>query len=249
MFNTKETARPSLKILNALYQYDDFMESIQTLVDLGCGTGEDLTWWATASTRDEKPQPLNIQCVGVDLVDQLSATKNHKNITYQRTDFETEIYPPKNLFDVLWCHNAFQYCLDPITTLTKWRDISSEGAMLVIAVPQTMQIHRKHLAHYLPAGVFYHHSLVSLMYMLAITGWDCRAGFFQQETAEPWIRAVVYKSNQLPKNPKTTSWYDLLDTDLLPESAERSIKAHGYLQQQDLIVPWLDKSLSWLGKQ
>jgi len=54
---------------------------------------------------------------------------------------------------------------------------------------------------------------------------------------------VVYKTDVPEKNPKTTSWYDLVEAKLLPESADRSIMAHGYLRQQDLIVPWLDKSL------
>lgn len=249
MFQIDTTSRPSLKILNALHQYDDFMESIQSVVDLGCGAGHDLEWWANCATRDETPQPLNIQCVGVDILDQLPMAHNHRNVTYQRVDFETTINPSKNLFDVLWCHDSFQYCINPLTTLTKWKDIASDGAMLVIAIPQSLQIQRNQLSHHLLSGVFYHHTIVSLMYMLAVTGWDCRSGFFQQETADPWIRAVVYKTNQAPMNPKTTTWYDLLETNLLPESAERSIMAHGYLKQQDLLVPWLDKSLSWLGKQ
>lgn len=249
MFKTEQVKRPSLKILNALYQYDDFMESVRTLVDLGCGSGEDLVWWATATTRDDAPQPLNIQCVGVDRAEQLPLARNYHNMTYQSVDFETQINPPKNLFDVLWCHDSFQYCIDPIGTLAKWREISSEGAMLVIAIPQTMQIYRNDLAHYLPPGVFYHHSVVSLIYMLSVSGWDCRSGFFQQETADPWIRAVVYKSKTQPMDPKNTSWYSLLETKLLPDSAERSIKAHGHLRQQDLVVPWLDKSYRWLGKQ
>jgi trans-aconitate methyltransferase len=249
MFKIEPTERPSLKILNALYQYDDFMESVRTLVDLGCGEGHDLKWWATASTRDDKPQPLNIQCVGVDLMDQLPMVRTYQNMSYQRVDFETTVTPPKNLFDVLWCHDSFQYCISPIQTLIKWRDISSEGAMLVIAVPQTMQIQRNQLAHYVNSGMFYHYSLVNLIYMLAVTGWDCRAGFFQQEAADPWIRAVVYKSKNQPMDPKKTSWYDLLSTELLPPSAEASVKAHGHVKQQDLVLPWLDKSYTWLGKQ
>jgi SAM-dependent methyltransferase len=249
MFKTSIASRPSHKIIDALYQYDDFMSSISTMVDLGCGSGEDLAWWASATTRDESPEPLNIQCVGIDVIDQLPMAKKYKNITYQSTDFEKQVCAPKNLFDVLWCHDAFQYCIDPVGTLIKWRDIASQGAMLAIAMPQTLQIKKNQLAYFLPSGVFYHHSIVSLIYMLSVAGWDCRTGFFDQDTTDPWIRAVVYKSDQTPLDPKKTTWYTLLETGLLPESAERSIQAHGYLRQQDLIVPWLDKSLNWLGKQ
>jgi SAM-dependent methyltransferase len=244
MFNINQTSRPSLQILNALYQYDDFMESIATVVDIGCGVGEDLEWWATATTREDEAQPLNIKCVGVDLAEQLAVARKHPNVTYQRVDFETDILPPKNLFDVLWCHDAFQYCINPIATLSKWRDISSDGAMLVLAVPQTIHVSKKHLSYHLSSGVFYHHTLVSLIYMLALTGWDCRGGFFQQHPGDSWIRAVVYKSKQAPQDPKTTSWYQLMEMNMLPESADRIVHAHGYLRQQDLVLPWLDKSYS-----
>lgn len=243
MFKTHDNTRPSFAILNALREYDDFMESIRTLVDLGCGTGDDLVWWATAATREENPQPLNIRCVGVDLHSQLPVAHAHANITYQPTDFENVIHPPSTLFDVLWCHDAFQYCLNPIGTLAKWKNIASDGAMLVIAVPQTINTHHKQLAYHLPSGVFYHHTMVSLIHMLALAGWDCRTGFFQQTAQDSWIRAVVYKSACPPFDPKTTTWYDLADAKLLPESADRSIQAHGFLRQQDLVLPWLNQSL------
>jgi hypothetical protein len=85
--------------------------------------------------------------------------------------------------------------------------------------------------------------MVSLMYMLATAGWDCGAGFFKQSLTEPWIHAVVYRSGQQPRSPRDTNWHTLSELKLLPESAERSIYAHNYLRQQDLIVPWVDYSL------
>jgi SAM-dependent methyltransferase len=248
MFKSNNVDRPSMKILSTLREHDDFMESIRTLVDLGCGSGEDLSWWATQTTREDSPRPLNIRCWGVDTVDQLGPVKKHPNVTYQATDFETVVHPPKDQFDVLWCHDAFQYCIDPLGTLTKWRDIASEGAMLVIAVPETMRVQQRQLAFHLPSGVIYHYTVASLIHMLALTGWDCRSGFFQQPAGDPWIRAVVYKTNKPVLDPKKTTWYDLVADQRLPESAERSIHAHGYLRQQDLVVPWLDHNLSWLGK-
>ena len=51
----------SLATLNQLYQYEDFINSVSTVIDLGCGSGEDLAWWATRTTRDENPTPLNIR--------------------------------------------------------------------------------------------------------------------------------------------------------------------------------------------
>jgi SAM-dependent methyltransferase len=239
-----DSHRHSLQVLNALYEYDDFMESIATVADLGCGSGEDLEWWATRTTREDNPQPLNIQCQGIDLLEQLPMAKKHDNITYQRTDFEGKIHAPQKGFDILWCHDAFQYCVNPVQTLSNWWHIASDGGMLAISVPQTVLTHRGRLAYYLDAGCLYHHTMVSLMHMLAMSGWDCRAGFFRQMPADPWIHAIVYKSLHAPQDPKTTTWHDLSALKLLPESADRSIYAHGHLRQQDLIVPWIDKSLA-----
>ena len=85
--------------------------------------------------------------------------------------------------------------------------------------------------------------------MLALTGWDCRSGFFKKTPTDPWLHAVVYKSDQEPRDPKTTRWYDLVDAGLLPDTADKSIQKKGFLDQRDLVLPWLDKNLIWLGQQ
>jgi hypothetical protein len=85
--------------------------------------------------------------------------------------------------------------------------------------------------------------------MLAITGWDCRGGFFKKKIDDPWLHVVVYKSSYQPMNPKTTTWYELADQKLLPESADMCIHKHGELRQQELILPWLNKSLTHFGLQ
>jgi SAM-dependent methyltransferase len=248
--NAQESHAHSLETLNMLYEYDDFMASIGTMVDLGCGTGLDLEWWATRTTRDDVPQPLNIDCIGVDQAPQLTVAKKYSNITYQSVDFETTIIPKKKtLFDVLWCHDAFQYALNPIETLSRWWHIASDGAMLAIVVPQTTNFQARQQIFSQATGVYYHHTLVSLIHMLATAGWDCRAGFFKKNLTDPWLNAVVYKSSHEPMNPQTITWYELADRKLLPESADTCINRHGELRQQELIVPWLDKSLMHLGLQ
>lgn len=248
--NPEESHAHSLKTLNMLFEYDDFMASINTMVDLGCGAGLDLEWWATRTTRDDNPLPLNIDCIGVDLEKQLTVSKKYPNITYQSTDFETEIHPKKKrLFDVLWCHDSFQYAVNPIQTLSRWWHIASDSAMLAIVVPQTTNFQARQQMFSQPSGVYYHHTLVSLIHMLAIAGWDCRGGFFKKNLNDPWLNAVVYKSVHEPMNPKTTTWYELVDKKLLPESADVCIGRHGELRQQELMLPWLDKSLTHYGLQ
>ena len=248
--NAEESHAHSLQTLNMLYEYDDFMASIDTMVDLGCGTGMDLEWWATRTTREDVPKPLNIDCIGVDLAPQLAIAKKYPNIIYQPVDFETQIYPKKKkLFDVLWCHDAFQYALNPIETLSRWWYTASDGAMLAIVVPQTTNFQARQQMFVQPTGVYYHHTLVSLIHMLSVAGWDCRGGFFKKNPTDSWLHAIVYKSTHKPMNPQTTTWYELVDKQLLPESADACVNRHGELRQQELIVPWLDKSLMHLGLQ
>lgn len=243
-----DSHRHSLQVLNALYEYDDFMSSVASMVDLGCGLGHDLIWWATATTRDEVPEPLNIRCYGIDLAPAPKSTKSYLNIAYQQGSFEETMVPHPGGFDVLWCHDAFQYAVNPLQTLSQWWHMASPGGMLVLSVPQTILVHQHRLSHYLDAGSYYHHTLVSLIRMLATSGWDCRSGFFQQRAGDPWIHAIAYKSSHAPQDPKTTTWHDLSALELLPESADQSIYAHGYLRQQDLILPWVDKSLASLAQ-
>jgi SAM-dependent methyltransferase len=233
----------SLETLNQLFEYDDFMLSIRTLVDLGCGNGDDLAWWATRETRDDVPEPLNIECVGVDLGENLPIAHDYKNITYQRGNFEDQLHAPKDGFDILWCHDAFQFARDPIKTLSNWWHIASPGGMLSITIPVTQEIHRRQLSYELPSGCYYHHTMVSLMYMLATAGWDCGSGFFKQMPGDPWLHAIVYRSEHAPQNSRETTWHSLVDLNLLPESAAKSIYNHNALRQQDLVVPWVDHSL------
>lgn len=249
ILTSEQSHQQGLKILNALYEYDDFMESIQTVVDLGCGDGLDLEWWATRTTRDDARTPLNIQCIGVDVLPQLAMAKKYPNITYQPINFEGTVHTPKNKkFDILWCNNSFQYCINPLETLAKWRSIASDNAMLILTIPQTTNIVLNNLEITQDSGCYYHYTLVNLMHMLAVTGWDCKSGYFLKEANDHWLRVIVYNSQTEPL-PLTTSWYELVEKDLLPDSAAKSVMSHGYLKQQDLVLPWIDRNLHWFGKQ
>lgn len=246
--NSYNLSRPSLEVLNALYQYDDFMASVKTLVDLGCGSGEDLLWWGTATTRDDSPIPLNIKCTGIDKSPSLNCVKPYTNISYRCDNIEN-LTKTKEEFDVLWCFDTFQYCIDPLGTLKKWWHAASAGAMLCISVPQTTGYRRRQTQIYQHSGQYYHHSLVSMIHMLAVTGWDCKAGFFLKRPENDWIHAVVYRHDDGGFDPVKTTWYDLCEAKRLPDSADASVYAHGHLRQQDLILPWLDKSMHVLAKQ
>ena len=145
--NDEDRHEHSLQTLNTLFEYDDFMESIGSLIDLGCGAGLDLEWWASRTTRDDNPQPLNIRCTGMDIINAPSVCKKYPNIGYQMFDFEKiDELPSKAKFDVLWCHDAFQYCINPLETLAKWNRVAEDGGMLVMAVPQTTNMDIRQLS-------------------------------------------------------------------------------------------------------
>lgn len=247
--NSQESHEHSLRTLNDLYEHDDFMESVGRVVDLGCGTDAlDLQWWASRTTRDDEPIPLNIQCMGIDLVDGISREARQLNIAYQRSDLET-IQQTKRAYDILWCHDTFQYMTNPMVALRNWRGLCADNGMLVLILPQTTNIEFNRQAFDQPSGCYYNHTMVSLIHMLAVTGWDCRSGFFKKQPNDPWLHAIVYKSDQEPSDPRNTSWYNLAEKGLIPASAEESINKYGYLRQHDLVLPWIDKSLSWMGHQ
>lgn len=245
--NPQESHEHSLKTLNTFYEYDDFMESIGRVLDIGCGQEAlDLLWWANATTRDETPRPLNIQCTGVDLLPRIVG--KHPNLAYNQIDAEAWD-TNKKPYDIIWCHDTFQYLLNPLETLKKWRTLCAKDGMLVLIFPQTTNVEFNQQAFEVPSGVYYNHTMVSLIYMLAVNGWDCRGGFFKKDPNDPWIHAVVYNSDQPARDPRTTTWYNLSDAGLLPKSVEESILKYGYPRQRDLLLPWLDHSLMWMGQQ
>jgi len=49
-------------------------------------------------------------------------------------------------------------------------------------------------------------------------------------------------------DPRTTNWYELAERELLPQSASDSLNRFGHVRQRDLILPWLDKSLTWFAQ-
>ena len=246
----EESHNHALETLEELAKYQDFMRSIDTLCDMGCGTGRDLEWWATQTILDDSdnPIPLDIKCTGVDLNKSLSVAKQYQNIVYERRDFETET-PQTEKYDVIWCHDSFQYAINPFETLKHFYNLLTPGGMFALVLPHsTNVVYNKHEFDQLDYQ-YYNYTLVSTIHMLAVTGFDCKSGFFKKNFEDPWISAVVYKSKHTPMDPRKTRWWDLLQKDLLPGCAEASLNKHGYLRQQDLILQWLNKSITDYGQQ
>tara|TARA_R110002074_G_C12401987_1_gene654240 strand:- start:105 stop:803 length:699 start_codon:yes stop_codon:yes gene_type:complete len=230
------------------YDYDDFMESIGRVVDLGCDTEAlNMLWFANATTRDVQQLPLNIKCIGQSNIDKL-LTK-HNGISFQKGAPEM-LSKTKRKFDILYCHDTLQFILNPYQALANWWNIANKDAMLVIAVPQTTNVEFNTLEYNTQMNYKHHYTVPMLLYMLAVNGWDCNGGFFKKAIGNPWIFAIVYRSDTKPMDPNTTNLYKLVDeTNLLPDTAVQSITKHGMIKQKDLILPWLDKSLMDMRQQ
>lgn len=242
-FNSQQLAHEHSKknILDFLYQYDDFMESIGRMVDLGCqNEALDMLWFANATTNDSLETPLNIKCVGQSDIKQL--IPKNKGISFQKGAPEFLSKTSKK-FDVLFCYDTLQWILNPYQALNNWWHIADNDSMLIIAVPQTTNVEFSMLTYDAKLNHKYHYTIPILLYMLAVNGWDCNGGFFKKAIGDPWIFAVVYKSNIEPMDPQTTNLYTLVEeTDLLPKSAVQSINQYGMIRQQDLLLPWLDNN-------
>ena len=63
---------------------------------------------------------------------------------------------------------------------------------------------------------------------------------------DPWINMAVYKTDIAPMDPDTTTWFDLIDKNLLHPSIVNSLNANGYLKQEEIVMPWLDKELYFI---
>ncbi len=246
--NPQQSHEHSLNTLNLLYEFDDFMESVGTVADMGCGEeGLDLEWWATRTTRDEEnPEPLNIKCTGMDLVTTTRSARDHKNIVYLKRNFEE--FDDDIQFDVVWCHDSFQYVLNPLETLRHWWHKMTSNGMLILILPQSTNVVFNDLAFDQWPFCYHNHTVVSLMHQLAVCGFDCNDGFFKKAVDDHWIHAIAYKSDCEPMDPRETSWYHLDEKGLIPQSASQSLKRFGHVRQRDLVLPWLDKSLTWFGQ-
>lgn len=229
----------SLRLLELISLYDDFMDSITVIADMGCGAGLDIEWWANAESRDEPPIPHNYVCYAVDKdISQLEKDLP-ANVTAIEGDFNERIVP-RNI-DLLWSHDSFQYSTNPLGTLKNWNESMSPNGMLVLTVPQFSSYQYNRYMNRVYDGCFFNHNVCGLIYMLAVNGFDCKDAYIYKAPNDPWIHAAVYKTDIEPMDPTKTRWYDLIDAGLVNDSVAASVNKFGHLRQEDIIYPWLDR--------
>jgi SAM-dependent methyltransferase len=231
----------SLEVLNLLYGYDSFLDSLQTIADMGCGSGLDAEWWASLMTRDDPPEPRNYVVYAVDKnIEQIDPDilKRNPNIWPIEGDFEQRTVPLQ--VDLMWAHDSFQYAQDPWKCLATWKSTLNKDGMLIMTIPQGTYVRNSGLVVEQHSHQFYNYNILNLIYMLAVTGFDCRDAYFYRKKNSPWLYAAVYASQHEPLT-TAASWYDLADRGLINDSLIHSVNATGHARLEDLVVTWLDK--------
>ena len=208
---------------------------------MGCGTGGDITWWAMLESKDDPPEPYNFKCYAVDKdAYKLSQVPDLENIHKINRDFTEERILPVSI-DLMWSHDSLQYSHNPLETLRFWNEQMTLNGMLVVQVPQHAGVEDNRYYSRTYNNCYYNYTPTNLLYMLAVNGFDCRDAYLLKKAQDPWIHMAVYKSDIEPMDPKTTTWHDLADKGLLHFSVVNSINKHGYLRQEEIVMPWLDK--------
>ena len=239
--NSYDSHDHSRGILDLIYGYDSFLDSLSVVADFGCGIGLDVEWWATLETRDDPPEPRDYLVYAVDKENKIEPhIAELKNVKFIQADFEDDNILPRKV-DLLWSHDSFQYATNPLQTLKNWNQQMNVNGMLVLSLPQNVHYNYNRIYNDSYNYSFYNHNIASLIYMLATNGFDCRDAYFYKNTNDPWLYAAVYKSNIAPLNPKTTSWHTLADLNLINDSALASLNSNNFVRSEDLITTWLDK--------
>lgn len=238
--------RHSLSVLNLIQQYDIFLESLKHIAIMGCGDSDDVRWWATLMNNDDPPQPYNFACHAVDIdsvkLAQLPALKNIHKVN-KKFD-EAFLFPVP--VDFIFAHDCLQYSINPLHTLKMWNSYMNVNGMLLLSVPQHTGIEYGRQYSIGHSGCYYHYTPISLIYMLAVNGFDCRDAYLLKQFQDPWINMAVYKTDIAPMDPATTSWFDLIDRGLLHPSIVDSLNRNGFLKQEEILMPWLNKELYFI---
>lgn len=230
------------KELELLGQHDDFMHNLNHVLVFENDRGQDSAWWA--DYQKDKTHSKSLGDFAVSVIANRVVSNEHKRKNLTQLKATVDHIPLKdNSVDFIWSVNALNRSAVPYATLLEWNRVLKHNGMLCVCVPQTAFIDDlSRWQIWSESGSFYHWSMISLIHCLAINGFDCHDGHQKQERHNPWIWAAAYKSEHAPMSPYTT-WYELAEKKLLPESLENCVYQFGYARHEFLKVEWFDHSI------
>jgi SAM-dependent methyltransferase len=226
-------------VLDLLREHDTFVESITNVADMGCGSGLDAKWWVELETRDDNPMPLDIRCWAVDKNPNNMVVEEHPHVTFIEGNFEKRVLSLD--VDVIWCHDAFQYAVNPISTLRLFNEQMVENGLLYIGIPLHNYTKDNQWNWDGADYEYYDHSVLSMIYMMAVNGFDMNDCYMRKAKDDPWLHIAAFKTSHAPMDPTTTGWYDLIERDLINQHLRQGISRWGRPRVQDVLYPWLDK--------
>lgn len=231
----------SNNFLELLYQYPEMMESIDNVLDLGCGKGYDSLWWANTDDGDpDNPQPLNIRVTAVDKEDNLSDDVDHENITFIQGDWDT--VKLDETFDVVWAHMVLHEAKDPLRFMHRINSLTAQGGMVCFSFPTTVNTFYGDPDHRVYDTASQSITMPNFIHMLALSGFNCKDGFFLKQPNTNIINALVYKDTDDVYYYGEKRLYDLMD--FLPDSCCRQLDKFGYITNKGLLLQWINGSIT-----
>jgi SAM-dependent methyltransferase len=243
--NNQTRSLHARKFLEELYQHPDLMLSINTVLDIECGTGIDSDWWATRVNYDEKnPKPLNIDVTATSRINHISKDLlDYDNITYKQSTKEFWEVVDGTKFDVVWCHSVLHKFTNFYEALLNINTLQETDGMLCVTVPKISNIFYNEPDYRLYPDCHTDINIVNLIYGLSLAGYDCRDAYFLQEKNSNLINAVVYKNSDVTYNVNEVTPYDLMEMDRLPAGMVQQLNKFGYISNKNLLLSWLDGTL------
>jgi len=226
--------------LELLRQYPTMMESIDNVLDVGCGDGFASCWWAEVDDGDEdNPIPLDIDVTAIDIKNDFKEEYKHEHVNFINDDIYN--YEPTNTFDVVWAHSVLQEATDPLGFLHKMNKCTNLGGMLCLTFPTTVNTFYGEPDYRVYSQATNSITIVDFIHMLVLSGFNCNEGYFIKQPNSNVINALVYKDSEELNNYGDKLLYDY--EDLLPDSCKKQLNRFGYLTNKGLLLYWIDGTL------
>lgn len=238
----------SQKVLNLLEGFDDFMDSIKTVLDIGCGAGHDSHWWATRTIKDEEgatigKRPIDVTALDKDISRVDTVVSELGKIKFVESDFDNMPFS-KPSFDIIWAHDVLQYSANAYHTLCEWNRVCHNGGILLLSVPRSQRNFYNRYTAIQYDRVYQHYSLVNLIYLLALAGFDTVDDRYMQEPNDTHMWIAGYKISE--PNSQDTSLHNL--TKYFSEQVNQMIVKNDCINDEYLHGVWFNGSAKIIGK-